>query len=353
MRTGSSLVWLAAGLAFASGCAAEVHELRAQVTVYPARGELASPVARVRSSDLKLEEVDAGRWSYTLVNHQRVFGAVQLALDTTPASYYCEPVQVRVPYASASPVRVTLHAVQVRDTVGRVREIFSMKIGKGGEVRVQALFQLYQEAGYIAKRRLDAIEGGRKFFVYDAQVMFKYLEIARELGRKANLVPSDDVLRVRNFLRTQAGLKEGAGVLKKAIPRGVADVTALVDDIDFVEAEQLRQVWHGIAAMQPKYSDAACERYRAFLATVLEEFDTGLVERWNDHKDYRTVEFPTKALEGCVTNLASGPETEDSRITVNETAAVLKAVNESSIARQGSGLSNAISRSLRKLTVTP
>jgi hypothetical protein len=353
MKACWSLLLLTAGLAFATGCVAEVHELRALVTVYPARGEQTPPLARVRSSDLRLEEVDTGRWSYTLVNRQRVFGAVQLALDTTPASYYCEPVQVRVPYASAGPVRVTLHAVQVRDTNDRVREIFATKIGAGGEVRIQALFQLYQEAGYIAKRRLEAIEGGRKFFVYDAQVMFKYLEIARELGRKANLVPSDGVLRVRNFLRTQAGMKEGAAVLKKAIPRGVADVTALVDDIDFVEAEQLRQVWRGIGAMQPKYSDVACERYRAFLATVLEEFDQGLVERWNNHKDYRTVEFPTRALEGCATNLATGPETEASRVRAEETAGVLKAVSERSIVKEGSGLSNTIERSLRALTVTP
>jgi len=352
MKACSSLLFLATGLAFTTGCFAQVHELRALVTVYPARGESTPPVARVKSLDLKLQEVDTGRWSYTLVNRQRVFGAAELALDTTPASYYCEPVRVRVPYASVSPVRVTLHAVQVRDTNDRVREIFATKIGPGGEVRIQALFQLYQEAGYIAKRRLAAIEGGRKFYVYDAQVMFKYLEIARELGRKANLVPSDGVLRVRDFLRTQAELQEGASVLKKAIPRGVADVTALVNDIDFVEAEQLRQVWQGIAAMQPKYSDVACERYRAFLETVLEEFDAGLVAQWNEHKDYKTVEFPTKALEGCVTNLATGPETEERRIKAEETAGVLRAVSESSIVKEDSGLSNSIGRSLRKLSVT-
>lgn len=353
MRVCASLLLVAAGLACTTVSLAEVHELRALVTIHPARGEATPPVARVKSSDLKLQEVDTGRWSYTLLNRQRVFGAAQLALDATPLMYHSEPVQVRVPYASTSPLRVTLHAVQVRDTNDRVREIYATKIGPGGEVRIQALFQLYQEAGFIAQRRLSAIEGGRKFYVYDAQVMFKYLEIARELGRKANLVPSEGVLRVRDFLATQAELEEGKRVLTKLNRRGVDDIRALINDIDFIEAEQLRQVWQGIAAVQPKYSGVACELYRAFLETVLEEYDSGLVERWNQHKDYRTVEYPTKALEGCVTNLATAPETEESRIKAEETAVVLKAVSESSVVKQNTGLSNSIVRSLRKLTVTP
>lgn len=284
------------------------QELQATAQLYPAKEGVKTPSLQATSDDAKLIPKPNSLWVVELHDQKRALGIATITFNTQPPEEYkTQTIQVRIPYLSDGPVKVTLFAVDVDHSPKRVREIFGTNVS-GSHISTSELYRLYQEAAYLSHYRLSEIEQKpRPFMIFDAQIFFKYLEIARELGRRVNLVMSTDVLSVQTYMRAQAGVDQGRGVLNAAIPRGTQDVKNLIDDIDFVDAEHLRKLWHIMEKQPDAYSPKACDGYRAFLTTVIYDFDDTQVKRWGDHKVYKMVKLVTDRLQTCVSQ-ESAPE---------------------------------------------
>lgn len=278
------------------------QELQATAQLYPPLVGAKTPTVLASSDDATLVPRPNNLWDVERNDEKKALAKAAIAFDTQPPpEYKSQSVQVRIPYMSEGPIKVTLFAVNVDDSPRRVREIFGTTI-TAPSLSTRELYRLYQETAYISKRKLADIEQqpSRSFFWSDAQIFFKYLEIARELGRRVNLIMSAEVLAVQTYLRTQAGLQEGRNVLDTAIPSGTQDVLRLIEEIDFVDAEQLRKLWHTMENQPDAYSEKACNGYRAFLTTVAYDFDDSQVKRWSEHKDYNMVKLVTDRLNFCI-----------------------------------------------------
>lgn len=295
------------------------QELQATAQLHPTRATVKTPSIQATSDDAKLIPKPNNLWLVELTDQKKALSKASIAFAAQPPSEYkTQIVQVRVPYISEGPVKVVLFAVNVDDSTKRVREIFGTNIADTN-LSTRELFRLYQEAAYISQRRLADIQDpgkDRAFNLFDAQIFFKYLEVARELGRRVNLVMSSEVQGVQTYLREQSGLEEGQKVLNKAVPRGKEDVLALANDIDFVDAEHLRRLWQTLERQPEAYSGKACDGYRAFLTTVTYDFDDALVKRWSEHKDYTMVKLATDRFKVCVER-ESAAKVKDSAAVVN------------------------------------
>lgn len=283
---------------------AQAQELRVQPVLEPTQPGVALPAVIATSSDLALKPAGPGQWTYSVATSQRVLGTATMSLNATPAQYHSLPVVVRLPFASKEPSTVSLYGVVVNNTSKRVTELHGMAIGgAGGEMRHKEYFRLHQEAALMSEQRLAELRTGTgKLGVFNAQLFYKYLELARQLGRDNNLVPSSGVLQVRAYMQTQLALPDGQVAVTAALgPNGVQKFKAMLTDIDFVEAEHLRKVWAYIKENYAPFSREACDLYTAFVQTsVSPDFDQGLVSTWNLHKDYNVVSLATEAVRMCL-----------------------------------------------------
>lgn len=324
-----SYSFAAIALACSLSCNAEpLRELQVHGALSPSKQ--ASLNLQASSADLTLTSVSQGRWSYTFVNPRRVVAVAVVGLDGAPSPYTADPLRIRLPYASDGPLVISVIGVDVKDTPERVRQIFATPVGGDAASRLQDMFGFYQETAALARNRLAEINAGRPFYVYDAQVFFKYLEVARELGRQANVVLSDGVLDVKRYVRAQLEMSSGRAVIERAIPRGAGDVKTLLVELDFVDAEQMRKVWRWITTKTPAGSAERCFLYAAFLETIAsEQFDQGLVSAWEANKGYGLVKLATDASNECASKLTPEALTADQVDRVRESVAALEAASVS------------------------
>lgn len=287
------------------------QQLAVRASLDPERAGAQLPAVVPVSTDLKLHDAGNGHWSYEMNNPGRVLGVATLAMNNPPAPYQSLPLEIRMPFRSSEPAIVAVYGVVLRNTNARVREIFATPIGgPGGEQRHMEYFRLYQEAALMAEARLAPLRTGTgNMGVFNAQLFFKYLQLARQLGRVNNLVPSSGVAQVRTYMRTQLALPAGQKAIKAALGEtGLATFATLLDEIDFIEAEQLRKVWAYITTAYAPHSPQACALYRAFVDTsVSREFDQGLVARWNLDENYNVVSLATEGVKVCVAKDATTP----------------------------------------------
>lgn len=275
----------------------EVFQLKAFVGVEPEKVGLTVPEIAVKSQQIKLELLEKGSWRYTLDGDSPVIGSMLFKLETTPQEYSYIPVEVRAFYAEDAPKTVYLYAVQVDEGRNSASDLFAFNVKQAASLG--ELFRFYQRAAILSKGRMQAIEEGRALYVFDVQVFFKFLEIARELGLKANLAPRDDVRRVRTFLQTRLGISRDARVVARAIPSGISDVELLIRQIDFMEIEQLERLWEIIKKEDlPGAGTSVCLRYRE-LFSVISGMDPVLKERL-DQLRKRVIDAQTR----CITRTA-------------------------------------------------
>lgn len=291
--------------AVAVACAAS--EIQAIVVVQPEKPGTPIPAVRVGSSELKLERVTDGRWTYSLTERKRVLGLAQFDIERLPDSYASVPIQVRVPYDAEAPIKITVFVVQVDESSQAVRALFGTSVVD--KVDTADLFELYQRSALMASKRLAALtqpNPNRKLGVFDVQVFFKFLEVARELGWKANLAPGDEVRAVKSYLRGRMTTDRDLDVMARAITRGADDIDALLKQIDTIEAEQLKKVWGRIRAGEgtPGGSREACERYGAFRETLVHA-DPILLARWDSDVNYGFTALVNNVLALCLTREAT------------------------------------------------
>lgn len=279
------------------------QELRVIGALAPTKIGVSLPKLQAHSDDAKLEAKGEGTWTYRLTT-DKLLGTTTVGFDSLPADYHTVSLSVRMPARREKSLKVSLYAVKVQDTVRRVAEIYGTDI-TNGQLRSDELFRLYQEAAYLSSRRLDTIrQEPRPFYAYDAKIFFKYLEIARELGRGGFIVMSESVQKVQGYLREQLGQDEGKSAITKGLGRnGISSTQQIVDEIDLVDAEQLRQVWQSVASVPPKFTQDACDGYFAFLKT-LDDFDDRLVAKWNKIPSYNMATLAVEAVSTCATKLA-------------------------------------------------
>lgn len=273
-------------------------DLRAVAGVEPERVGLVVPEVTLKPQQIKLEPLEKGSWRYTLDGESPVIGSITFKLEGTPQQYSYVPVEVRAFYADNPPRTVHIYAVQVEDGRNAATDLFAFSVK--GASSLDELFRYYQRAAVMSKRRLEAIEGGRELYFYDVQVFFKFLEIARELGSIANLAPGDDVRRVRTFLQTRLEMPRERRVVARAIPRGIDDVQLLINQIDFMEIEQLERLWELIKKedVPSANTTSVCPRYHE-LFRVINRVDPILRRRLDDLAK-RVVE----AINRCMTRTA-------------------------------------------------
>jgi hypothetical protein len=94
------------------------------------------------------------------------------------------------------------------------------------------------------------------------------------------------------------------------VPRTVADLDLLLTQVDFIEAEQFRRIWHRI--IDPKNggptSPEACGRYGPFVEALVTDTDKNLREQWEKDDKYRLVSLATNARNHCVTLAVEGAQ---------------------------------------------
>lgn len=314
MKAQASTMLAAAVLVLCTLGAVGAHawELRVTAALLPSRTDVQLPKLQVQSDDGKLEPKGERIWAYEPKDSVKLLGTSLVAFENSPGDYHSQQLKVRMPLGRKRPLQIVLYGLQVQNTNQRVREIFAINV-TAPQMRGEDLFRLYQEAAALSKRRLKSVmQGERPFYVYDAQIFFKYLEIARELGRKKFIAVSDDALQVQSYLRERNDQEEGRGAIIKALgPKGPATMNTLLDEIDFADAEHLRQVWEYLKTEPPSFTTEACANYEAFVKTF-EEYDEMLVNRWNTETNYNTVTLAYEALGTCATrvkaNAAIDPE---------------------------------------------
>jgi hypothetical protein len=295
------------------------RELQVNVALVPEPDDGKVPKVQVLSDDSKLESKGANIWSYEPKNPNKLLGSSEIAFDLPSGKYRSENLKVRLPVERTRPLQIMLYGLEVEDTVQRVREIFGINVASQ-QMRSDELFRLYQEASFLAMRRLNEIHQSRRpVYVYDVQIFFKYLEIARELGRSKFIAISDNVLQVQSYLREQMGLPTGQQAIIKALgDKGPKNVEILINDIDFVDAEQLRQVWKSLTTTPPSFTPEACVRYGAF-ASTLEDFDEALVKRWDSDPAYKLATLVYDALQTCASR-AEASAAHDRKAAAEEVA---------------------------------
>ena len=235
----------------------------------------------------------------------RLLGAVQVSYAKPPQGYQATNLDVRVPYRSTAPLQVSLYAVKPVDSGNenrRIREIFATVIGTDdGEQRHDELFRLYQEAGAISRNRMERIKKQDDFNYLDAQILFKFMEVAVYLGREASLAMGPEVRDVRNFVRSQMQQESGKRVVLKGTSQSPRAVQDLLSFVDFVDADHLKNLWSVVKKQtNGGFSEEACKQYIAYTNTVTGgDYDQGLVEAWDRHKDYRIVALAAEAIGVC------------------------------------------------------
>lgn len=282
-------------------------ELLIGVSVAPTGVGVVAPQARISSQDVAIEKIASGHWRYSLLNSKRVYGTLSLDLEQPPQGYELKNLQIIVPFEVDEPISVNLVAVQMapdRDDIREIADIHNTDVVRN--IDLPSLFQVYQRAALLSKRRVTAIETtGRPLYVKDVQLFFKLLESARQLGWEANLVPSDIVLQVKNFLRKRLTDARDREVIEKSIQRGVDDVSLLLNQIESIQAEQLKKIWQQIQRKDTaeRGSATACERYSAFRETLLRDTDKLLRESWE--KKYHFTKLVSEIVSLCATRRAA------------------------------------------------
>ncbi|CAM5783820.1 hypothetical protein [Rhizobacter fulvus] len=312
------------------GLQVHAQELRVSATLVPSKEGVQVPKVQVASEDSKLEAKGASVWAYAPKTSGKLIGTSSVAFEQPPPDYSSERLRIRLPWGRTQPIQVALFGLQIQDTNQRVREIFGINVASD-QMRSEELFRLYQETSVLSLRRLNTIrQEKRPLYVFDVQIFFKYLEIARELGRNKFLAVSDNVLQVQTYLREQIGIEAGRSAMVKALgPKGPKMVETLLKEIDFVDAEQLRQIWQTLATAPPSFTLEACGRYREFVKT-LEDFDELLVKRWNATDDYRMATLALEALHTCASR-AEAAASADPKAAAAEVGEISKVANEVSI----------------------
>lgn len=273
----------------------------------PLAAEGSAPSTRVTSTQVQLKQIDkpTGGYEYSMNESVRLLASVEVSYSQTPQGYWATSLEVRVPYKASSPLQVSLYAVKPVDAGSegrRIREIFATVIGGDTGVRSHDdLFKLYQEAGAIANRRMDRIRSQDDFNYLDAQLFFKYMELAVYLGREASLAVSSDVRDVHNFVRSQMQQAEGRRVVLKGTSQTPLAIESLLRFVDFVDADQLKRLWGTVKKQtNGSFSEEACKQYIAFSNTVTGgDYDQGLVEAWERYEDYRLVTLAAEAVSVC------------------------------------------------------
>ncbi|HDS1705362.1 hypothetical protein [Pseudomonas putida] len=283
----------------------QAWELRLSSALLPKRSDTQMPKLQVVPVDIELEAKGDRVWGYTPKDSSNLLGTTSVAFESSPSGYHSEQLKVRLPLGRTRPLQIMLYGVQVQDSNQRVREIFATNVTTL-ELRTEDLFRLYQEAAFLSMRRLNDIQQGKRpLYVYDVQIFFKYLEIARELGRYNFIGISDGVVQVQSFLREQNNRDAGRTVITKALgPSGPTTMGTLLDEIDFVDADQLSQVWDYLKSTPPSFTPQACAIYESFVKTF-ENYDERLVKQWNATKNYKTVTLAYEALATCAARLKS------------------------------------------------
>lgn len=266
----------------------------------------ASPILNPQSKQitiLPLENLKGG-YRYSMIESNRVLGLLKVSFTPSPEDYRVGELDLRLPFLNSKPISASLYGFKSIDVGnGRIREIFATPIGKpGGVLRHDELFRLYQESALISRARMERIKKQGDFNYYDAKVFFKFLEVAVYLGRQSFLVMNSDVMDIRNFLKNQMQLdKEGARVILEGTRQKKNDVEQLLTFVDFVDADHLKFVWGVIKERAAGgFSDEACRNYISFSNTLSGgEFDSGLVDSWDQHKDYKLVTLAAEAIRVC------------------------------------------------------
>ncbi len=272
-------------------------DLRAFAGVEPQRVGLSTPEITLKPRQIKLEPIEKDSWRYTLDGESLVIGSITFRLEGTPQQYSYIPIEVRAFYTENPPRTVHIYAVHVDDGRNSASDLFAFQVK--GASGIDELFRYYQRAAVMSKKRLQAIEAGRPLYAYDVQVFFKFLEIARELGTIVNLAPGEDVRRVRGFLQTRLEVPRDRRVVANAIPRGINDVQLLINQIDFMEIEQLERLWELIKKEDvPGATTSVCPRYHE-LSRVINSVDPILKRRLEDFAK-RVVD----AVNRCMTRTA-------------------------------------------------
>lgn len=267
------------------------------------------PKPQATSDDAKLEFKTDGRWTYKIRSDKKLLGSSLIGFEQTPNEYRSENLRLKLPAHLDKPLKVSLYAVQIQDSNSRVREIYATDIA-GGEMRSDELFRIYQEAAYLSLRRLQDIkQQPRPFYVYDVQLFYKYLEVARELGRKEFLSPSEGVLEIRKYFREQLNQESGKNAIRKALggESGLVKVRQITKEIDFIDADHLLIVWNSLVSTPPDFSEKSCKNYEAFVSTI-DDYDKRLVDRWNNDVKYRLQPLGLEAVRNCFKNNLQSPD---------------------------------------------
>jgi len=278
---------------------AQAWELRLNSALQPHSPAVQAPKIKIETEGAQLEPKGNSIWDYAPKELSSLLGTTIVSIDDSPADYKSKELKVRLPLGRSRPLQILLYGVRVQDSPKRVREIFATNVADPG-FRSEDLFRLYQELTFLSIGRLEELQQSKRpFYVYDAQMFFKYLEVARELGRQKFIGVSDSVTQVQSYLREQNGHEDGRAVITKALgSNGTETMSLLLREIDFVDADQLSQVWDYLKTTPPSFTAEACTIYGAFVKTF-ENYDEKLVDEWNSTKNYKTVTLAYEALSLC------------------------------------------------------
>jgi hypothetical protein len=267
----------------------------------PRNSEGQTPKPNVSPESIKLEPVKDRVWDYVPQNPITLLGNTVVRLASLPNGYSSEELLVRLPLGRNKPLEVSIYGVKPKNNAQRVVEIYSTKV-TGGDLSSDDLFRLYQELAVLSKQRLDEIQSmPRGIYSLDAKVFFKFLEVARELGRGNFIGISESVGQVQDYLRDQNNSEEGRSAITEGLgSNGTTMVGQLIQQIDFVEVDQLILVWDYLKTTPPSFSDESCAIYFAFVKTF-NDIDDRVVERLNNTPGYKVVTLAYEATSTCAT----------------------------------------------------
>lgn len=311
----------------------DAAQLNVESVISP-KSKLENPIKiKVSSDDVVFSEPSGNSRTYRSKDEDELFGDGTIEFDTSlPQGYIAsDPILIRLPVQRPLPILVVLTGMKISDTNTRAREIYSINVGKGSNLSTEELFKLYQEAGYMSIRRLDDIEAPRPpervLFNYDAQIFFKFLEISRELGRRNFMKISPSAERVKEYLSNQLHVEASQQTLKDGLRGNYANIKTLIDEIDFVDADQLSQVWNYLLADAPSLSVRKCKLMRVFV-TKVQSFDDRKVEQWGESDNYKFLNIAYDGLKGCPAILRDDIAKNGSKSSVEELQKIEKIVNE-------------------------
>lgn len=294
-------------------------ELKVDFELSPESASKQSTKVNVSSIDVNFEDPSGDVRVYKPKSETELLADGEISLENLPAGYLSNPIKIRLPTQRKKSLSIVMVGLKVNDTPRRITEIYGTNINKPG-LSTDDLFKLYQETRYLSIRRLDDIKGppGRGMYNKDVQIFFKFLEVAREIGRMNFVRVDASADRVKEYLREQNGIPEGQEIIVKALGQnGVKNVDLLLEEIDFVDADQLNSVWEYLKDAEPILNPRKCQLIRSFVSKV-ESFDERMVNMWSNKENYKFLSLGYTAFEPCSKILGADVAKSNSETSIKE-----------------------------------